>query len=144
MPTQRPPAPNIWLGVSIENNDYAWRAAQLRNTPAAVRFLSLEPLLGPIDFDLAGMSWVIVGGESGPGHGPMDLEWTRSIRDRCRAAGIAFFFKQVGANHPTDEMIPPDLLIREYPRVTVCPPPEATYSAKTRDRRSLQLTVRIL
>jgi protein gp37 len=114
--SERPPAPNIWLGVSIENNDYAWRAAQLRNTPAAVRFLSLEPLLGPIDFDLAGMHWVIVGGESGPGHRPMDLGWARDLRDRCRSAGVAFFFKQVAARQPTDDMIPEDLRIREYPQ----------------------------
>lgn len=86
--------------------------------PAAIRFPSCEPLLGPIEYSglLDNVDWVIVGGESGSGHRPMDLEWARSIRDRCRAAGIAFFFKQVGAYHPTDEMIPPDLMIREYPR----------------------------
>jgi protein gp37 len=93
----RPPWPptNVWLGTSIESDRYAWRADHLRATPAAVRFLSLEPLLGPLpSLDLTGIDWVIVGAESGPGARPMDLDWVRDIRDRCVAAGIPFFFKQ--------------------------------------------------
>lgn len=94
--------PNVWLGTSIENDRYVWRANHLRATPAAVRFLSLEPLLGPLpSLDLTGIDWVIVGGESGPGARPMHPDWVRDIRDRCVAAGIPFFFKQWGAWSPT-------------------------------------------
>jgi protein gp37 len=95
------PAPNVWLGTSIESNKYAWRARHLYETPAAVRFLSLEPLLGPLpSLDLMGIDWVIVGGESGPGARPMDPEWARDIRDRCDEVGIPFFFKQWGGRTP--------------------------------------------
>jgi len=88
---------NVWMGVSVESADYTWRIARLRRVPAAVRFLSVEPLLGPIRrLPLQGIDWVIVGGESGPGARPMDLEWARSIRDRCLSAGVPFFFKQWG------------------------------------------------
>jgi protein gp37 len=91
------PWPNVWCGTSIENDRYAWRANHLRETPAAVRFLSLEPLLGPLpSLDLTGIDWVIVGGESGPGARPMHPDWARDIRDRCVAAGVRFFFKQWG------------------------------------------------
>lgn len=92
------PLPNVWLGTSIESDRYTWRANHLRDTPAAVRFLSLEPLLGPLpSLDLTGIDWVIVGGESGPGARPMHPDWVRDIRDRCVAAGVPFFFKQWGA-----------------------------------------------
>ena len=92
------PLPNVWLGTSIESDRYVFRADHLRETPAAVRFLSLEPLLGPLpSLDLTGIDWVIVGGESGPGARPMHPDWVRDIRDRCIAAGIPFFFKQWGA-----------------------------------------------
>lgn len=95
------PLPNVWLGTSIESDEYVWRADELRKTPAAVRFLSLEPLLGPLpSLDLAGIDWVIVGGESGPRHRPLDLGWVRDIRDRCQALGVALFFKQVGGPTP--------------------------------------------
>jgi protein gp37 len=95
------PLPNVWLGTSIESDGYARRAAVLRQVPAALRFLSLEPLLGPLpSLDLAGIDWVIVGGESGPGHRPLDLDWVRDLRDRCSRRGIAFFFKQVGGRTP--------------------------------------------
>lgn len=91
------PAPNIWLGVSIENNDVAWRVDFLRKTPAAVRFVSAEPLIGPIDrLDLTGIDWLITGGESGHGHRPIDPDWVRDVRDRCQAAGVSFFHKQWG------------------------------------------------
>jgi protein gp37 len=89
--------PNIWQGVSIENMDVAWRADELRKVPAEVRFLSLEPLLGPLDdLDLTGIQWVIVGGESGPGARPMEKGWVTSLRDRCRRQAVPFFFKQWG------------------------------------------------
>ncbi len=92
-----PPLPNVWLGVSIENDRYTFRADHLRDTPAAVRFLSLEPLLGPVpSLDLAGIDWVIVGGESGPKARPMHPQWARDIRDRCVAENVAFLFKQWG------------------------------------------------
>jgi len=92
---------NVWLGTSIESNEYLDRAMWLRKTPAKVRFLSLEPLLGPLpDLDLAEIDWVIVGGESGPRHRPMDPRWVREIRDRCREAGVRFFFKQWGGRTP--------------------------------------------
>ncbi len=110
------PPPNVWLGVSVESKEYGWRAAMLQETPAAVRFLSLEPLLGSLDrLDLTGIDWVIVGGESGPKRRPMNLYWARDIRDRCKDHGVAFFFKQVSAVRPQDSMIPDDLRIREYP-----------------------------
>lgn len=86
-----------WLGTSIESDRYTWRADHLRATPAAVRFLSLEPLLGPLpSLDLTGIDWVIVGGESGPGARPMHPVWVRDIRDRCVDEGVSFFFKQWG------------------------------------------------
>ena len=95
------PAPNVWLGTSIENDDYTWRADCLRQVPAAVRFLSLEPLLGPLpSLSLDGIGWVIAGGESGPGCRPLDLAWVRDIRDRCASQNAAFFFKQVGGPTP--------------------------------------------
>jgi protein gp37 len=93
--------PNVWLGVSIENNEYTWRAGYLRETPASVRFLSLEPLLGPLpSLDLSGIDWAIVGGESGPEHRPIDATWVQGIRDLCEAHGVAFFFKQWGGRTP--------------------------------------------
>lgn len=111
------PFPNVWLGTSISTMADAWRAAQVRNTPAAVRFLSLEPLLAPLEPTVIdGMDWVIVGGESGPGHRPMDLSWARDLHAWASAREIYYFFKQVSALRPTEDMIPRDLLIREYPR----------------------------
>ncbi|HOB75449.1 MAG TPA: phage Gp37/Gp68 family protein [Phycisphaerae bacterium] len=89
--------PNIWMGTSVENSLVIRRVGQLRRTDARVRFLSIEPLLGPIhNLSLAGIHWVIVGGESGPGARPMKPEWVRQIRDRCLAQGVPFFFKQWG------------------------------------------------
>ncbi len=88
---------NLWVGVSVENEDYLWRIGHLVEVPAAVRFLSLEPLLGPLpDLGLEGIDWVIVGGESGPGARPMSAEWVRDIRARCQAHRVPFFFKQWG------------------------------------------------
>ncbi len=92
----KPPS-NAWLGVSVENADYTWRIAHLRGAPARIRFLSVEPLLGPIPkLPLKGIHWVIVGGESGHNSRPMDPAWVRSIRDQCRDRGVPFFFKQWG------------------------------------------------
>ena len=88
---------NVWMGVSVENDEVIGRIDNLRSVGAAVRFLSLEPLLGPLpDLDLKGIDWAIVGGESGPGARPMDEEWVLDIRDQCEASGVAFFFKQWG------------------------------------------------
>mgnify|MGYP002024468899 FL=1 len=85
------------MGVSVENEDYRWRIDRLREVPAHVRFLSLEPLLGPLSaLDLSGMHWVIVGGESGHGARPMRKSWVRDIRRQCRKEGVPFFFKQWG------------------------------------------------
>ena len=133
--------PHIWLGVSVEDQGNAdERIPFLLRTPAVVRFLSVEPFLGPVDltrldngggetydaltatvttphghafrtFDTRPLDWVIVGGESGPGARPMDAAWARSIRDQCRSAGVPFFFKQMARRAP----IPDDLLIRELP-----------------------------
>ncbi len=95
------PLPNVWLGTSIENDSYTFRANHLRDTPAAIRFLSLEPLLGPLpSLDLTGIDWVIVGGESGPNARPMHPDWVQDIRDRCQAARVPFFFKQWGEYYP--------------------------------------------
>ncbi|HEV8552908.1 MAG TPA: phage Gp37/Gp68 family protein [Casimicrobiaceae bacterium] len=90
-------APNVWMGVSVENQKYISRIDRLRSTGAAIKFLSLEPLLGPLrNLDLARIDWVIVGGESGPGARPMDPNWVIDIRDQCRRACVPFFFKQWG------------------------------------------------
>lgn len=88
---------NVWQGVSVENSRYTWRINLLEKVPAAIRFVSAEPLLGPIpQIPLNGIHWVIVGGESGPGHRPIDPKWVRDIRDQCLAAHVPFFFKQWG------------------------------------------------
>jgi protein gp37 len=95
------PLPNVWLGTSIENDRYTFRADDLRDTPAAVRFLSCEPLLGPLpSLNLAGIDWVIIGGESGPGHRAMDPAWAYDIIDRCDLAGIPVFVKQDSGPRP--------------------------------------------
>jgi protein gp37 len=88
---------NLWMGVSVERADYTFRIDDLRSSGAKVRFLSLEPLLGPLDgLDLDGIHWVIVGGESGPGARPLQETWVVGIRDQCHAAEVPFFFKQWG------------------------------------------------
>ena len=147
-----PPVPNVWLGVSIENRRFVGRADVLREAHAAVRFVSAEPLLGPLfrnsglcrecgespvepcmvgecdlggwgddfdglELDLRGIDWLIVGGESGPGHRRLDLEWVRDLRDACCAAGTALFVKQLGGVRPGTrlEYLPEDLRIREFP-----------------------------
>ncbi len=92
-----PWAPNIWMGVSVETEDYAFRIDHLRRTTAHIKFLSLEPLLGPLQrLNLNAIDWVIVGGESGPGARPMNPLWVIDIRNQCQKAGVPFFFKQWG------------------------------------------------
>ena len=89
--------PHIWMGVSVERQDFVFRIDHLRRTDAQVKFVSFEPLLGPVDtLDLRGVDWAIVGGESGPGARPMREEWVAGIRDCCRRAKAPFFFKQWG------------------------------------------------
>jgi protein gp37 len=117
---------NMWLGTSVESQETAdKRIPELLKVSAAVRFLSVEPMLGPVQIEerwLRGawdvswsvfprIDWVICGGESGPGARPMNLDWARSLRDQCKAAGVPFFFKQVDKVQP----IPDDLMIREFP-----------------------------
>jgi protein gp37 len=88
---------NIWMGVSVENADYTFRIDHLRKTGAKIKFLSAEPLLGPISkMNLKGINWVIVGGESGPGARPLDREWVVGVRDHCLKTKVPFFFKQWG------------------------------------------------
>lgn len=88
---------NVWMGVSVESDAYTDRIDHLRSTPAYIKFLSLEPLLGPLDnLNLGGIDWAIAGGESGPAARPMDPDWVRSIRDQCITNGVAFHFKQWG------------------------------------------------
>ncbi len=91
---------NVWVGVSVETQKYASRIDLLRQVPASVRFLSCEPLLGPLDLNLDGIHWVITGGESGRGHRPIEVEWVRTIRDQCLAADVSFFHKQWGGTRP--------------------------------------------
>jgi len=91
---------NIWMGVSVENSDYLYRIDHLRETDAVVKFLSLEPLLGPLaNMDLSGIDWVIVGGESGPGSRPMKEDWVEDIKNQCIADNVPFFFKQWGGTN---------------------------------------------
>jgi len=92
--------PNVWLGTSVEDAKVVSRVKALQLIPAAIRFLSVEPLIGPIPrLPLAGIHWVIVGGESGPGSRPMEVEWVRQIRDRCISRDVPFFFKQWGGTN---------------------------------------------
>lgn len=108
------PLPNVWLGVSAEDQK-RWDervVRDLNNTPAAVRWVSAEPLLDPIYADdIEGLDWVVCGGESGPGYRPMNPEWAQWMRDQCKGAGVAFYMKQMAGKGP----IPEDLKVREYP-----------------------------
>jgi protein gp37 len=97
----RPAPAHIWMGVSIEDGSKRSRLAHLQSTNATIRFLSIEPLIGPIGrLDLSGIAWVIAGGESGPHHRPLKPEWVREIRDQCLISDVAFFFKQWGGQRP--------------------------------------------
>lgn len=107
---------NVWLGVSIENNDYVQRADHLRLVPATVRFVSYEPALGPLDqLDLNGIDWIIYGGESGAKYRNHDFAWARDIRKRCETFGVAFFYKQSAAFHPERGTTLDGELVRSYP-----------------------------
>jgi protein gp37 len=122
------PPTNIWMGTSIENRHSVSRADLLRQVPAAVRFISAEPLLGPLvmlgdswvgpDLSLDGIDWLIVGGESGGKHRPMHLDWVRDLRNYALSIGTTFFLKQLGGRRPGDKLedLPEDLRIREFPR----------------------------
>lgn len=96
------PLPNVWLGTSVEDNCVRHRINALVQAPAAVHFLSCEPLIGPLDLDgyLPDIEWVIVGGESGPNYRALDPDWARDIRDQCQTWGVPFFFKQIGGLTP--------------------------------------------
>ena len=119
--SELPWPPNVWMGVSVEDEQVMHRIDALRQTDAQIKFLSLEPLIGPLpDLELSGIDWVIVGGESGPGARPMDKAWVLAIRDRCAEAEVPFFFKQWGGVRKSktgreldgrfyDEMPNPDL-----------------------------------
>ncbi len=118
---ERWPLPNVWIGVSAEDQRRAQeRLPLLRDTPAALRFLSAEPLLGPLDLPailgpkLAGLDWVIAGGESGPGARAPDPDWFRRLRDDCAAAGVPFFFKQWGEWLPAVDCITAGIPIKEW------------------------------
>ncbi len=100
----RAPPQNVWLGASVEDGQRRSRIAHVRNTVAAVRFLSVEPLIGPLGtVDLSGIDWAIVGGESGPGFRTMEPSWAAEVRDQCTAQGVAFFFKQWGGLRPKSQ-----------------------------------------
>lgn len=113
--------PNVWLGVSIEDERVVHRAEQLAAVPAAVRFISYEPALGPIAHavNLQGIDWMIYGGESGPNHRPNDRQWARDMLDVCRRRKVAFFYKQAGGLRPGEGATLDDEVIQEFPRPTL-------------------------
>lgn len=116
------PCPShIWIGVSCENSDYAWRVNDLRNTNASLRWISAEPLLGSLHaVNLDGIAWVVAGGESGRGARPMDLDWVREVRDRCVDAGVAYFLKQLGGEtkkRGKDEAVLDGVRWKQYPTI---------------------------
>lgn len=112
--------PNVWLGVSIENNRHVGRADLLREVPAQVRFISAEPLLGPLpDLDLTGIHWLIVGGESGPGFRPMDQAWALDLHRMAQDAGTAYFYKQSAAPRTEMGIELAGRIVREYPDVGI-------------------------
>lgn len=107
-PYKKPWPRHVWIGVSVENEKYLSRISDLQRVPAVTRFLSVEPLLGPMNLEqklLKGIHWVIVGGESGPGARPMNPDWARAVRESCLSAGVAFFFKQWGAHNSKGERV---------------------------------------
>ena len=110
--------PNVWLGVTVEDDGEGDRIPFLLEAPSRTKFISAEPLLGPINFyyALLGIDWVIVGGESGPGNRYMAPAWARDIRDTCKEFNTPFFMKQMSGNTKAErEAIPEDLMIREFP-----------------------------
>ena len=113
------PLPNVWVGVTAEDQQRAdERIPLLLKIPAAVRFVSVEPMLEEIDdFGMTRFDWLICGGETGPGARPMDISWARRLRDRCAAAGVPFFFKKPGSHRWAPRETPADLDIRQFPEV---------------------------
>jgi protein gp37 len=121
--TQRAPK-HMWFGVSVEDGTKTSRIRHLREAPAGIRFLSIEPLIAPIGcIDLTGIDWVIVGGESGPGARPMHIDWVREVRDQCLDRKVAFFFKQWGGLRPKSGGRKLD--DKEWNRFPTVPPPYA-------------------
>ena len=109
--------PNVWLGTSIEDNRVAERGAILTQTRAVVHFVSYEPAIGPLDkLPLDGIEWMIVGGESGPGHRKLDLDWARDMQERCSSYRQAFFFKQVAGHHTEMGIDALGQVYRDYPQ----------------------------
>ena len=129
--------PNIWWGVSVENRKHGLlRIEHLRRAPAAVKFLSIEPLLEDLgQLDLRGIDWVIVGGESGPGARPMSVDWVRGIRDQCRDAGVPFFFKQWGGvrKRETGRRLDGRTYNQFPPRSRVMPPDDSARATALRE-----------
>ena len=122
--------PNAWIGVSVESQDYVERIDYLREVKARVRFVSFEPLLGPVRANLTGIHWIIVGGESGRNHRPIDADWVRSLRDQASSAGVAFFFKQWGgANSKAGGRELDDRTWSEMPQMGVLPVKDSIASA---------------
>ena len=137
LPSRLQQLPGVWLGVSVEDRKYGVpRIAELRRTPAAVRFLSIEPLLEDLGtLDLSDLDWVIVGGESGLGARPMEHAWVRSIRDQCQAAKVPFFFKQWGGvrKHLSGRLLDGQTYDEYPPRATTAePPPRAERQERLR------------
>jgi protein gp37 len=113
------PWPNVWLGVSVENQRFAHRAQILAGIPAAKRFISAEPLLGPVALPLGGIDWVIVGGESGPDYREMNLDWLAGVVQQCRNADVPVWVKQDSGKLPGKRgRIPDDLWVQERPALT--------------------------
>lgn len=122
------PPENIWWGVSVESQEYAWRLNHLLRTPAAVRFVSAEPLLGALDLlpkltetvpsvaGNPGIHWLIDGGESGPGYRPADPDWFRSLRDQCAAADVAYWHKQGGGPRPGKDELLDGVMCQAFPK----------------------------
>jgi protein gp37 len=107
---------NVWLGISVSDANGIWRVDQLRHVPARVRFISYEPALGPLaGLDLAGIQWLIYGGESGPGHRADDTQWARDVRDLCRRSGTRFFYKQSAGPRPGTGITLDGEIVKEYP-----------------------------
>ena len=117
LPWRDTPWPHVWLGVSVESRKYLHRIDVLRDVAAHLRFLSLEPLLEDLgDLDLAGIGWVIVGGESGPGRRPFEIDWLKRIADACQRYGVPLFVKQDSAFKPGQQgQIPTELWIHQFP-----------------------------
>jgi protein gp37 len=108
---------NVWPGVTVTSQETRWRAEELLDCPAACRWLSLEPLLGPVDLAFAGCDWVVAGGESGPGARPMNARWIREVRDGCDSVGVPFFFKQWGGTRAVKTVpLLDDMVWRQMPR----------------------------